>query len=300
MYPNFLIAGGVATGTSFLSATLINHTDIYLPRIQRPEPNFFHYTDKYEMGLNWYLDKWFSEVKSEKAVGERSSLLMTSVIAARRLHMHFPDIKLIFCLRNPIERAWGNYRFSVLEGLEELSFEDALASENKRVALAAGRWKEVQPHAYVTRSCYAEPLSEYLKMFGRKQILFIKSEEMGRDPSATLTRVCRFLGVDEQVSLPLPANYTSPSVRDALEQRHLRDYFGDRYPDLIELIRVNADLSDAMLCEDDREHIERLKRNLTTGKAPMPESCRKHLRGVLADEIRKIGELAQIPVDDWV
>ena len=130
--PSFLIAGGVATGTSFLSALLFKHPEIYLPKIQRPEPNFFHYTHKYKNGINWYLETWFQDIGKQKVLGERSSLLLPSENAPARIHRHFPDIKLIFCLRNPVERAWGNYRFTVLEGLETLSFEEALEKEEER------------------------------------------------------------------------------------------------------------------------------------------------------------------------
>ena len=91
MLPNFLIAGGVSTGTSFLSATLANHPDIYLPRIQRPEPNFFHYSWKYNQGLDWYQMTWFHEVSNQQAVGERSSLLLSSDLAAKRIKQTIPD-----------------------------------------------------------------------------------------------------------------------------------------------------------------------------------------------------------------
>ena len=98
MLPNFIIAGGVATGTSFLSAMLALHPDIYLPRIQRPEPNFFHYSWKFNQGMEWYQKTWFHEVGNQRAVGERSSLLMPSNVAAKRLKQVMPDIKI-----NPTE-----------------------------------------------------------------------------------------------------------------------------------------------------------------------------------------------------
>jgi hypothetical protein len=79
-------------------------------------------------------------VKNQQAIGERSSLLLPSDFAAKRLKASFPNIKLIFCLRNPIERTWGNYRFSVLEGLKDLSFEKALDCEIKRISEASGKW----------------------------------------------------------------------------------------------------------------------------------------------------------------
>ena len=124
--PNFIIIGSCAGGTSFLSSILAQHKEIYLPKIQRPEPNFFHYTHKYKKSISSYLHEWFSNVKNEKAIGERSSLLLTSKLAPQRLYKHFPKIKIIATLRNPVERAWANYRFTCLEGLETNTFLNSL------------------------------------------------------------------------------------------------------------------------------------------------------------------------------
>ena len=186
MLPNFLIAGGVATGTSFLSSTLARHPNIFLPKIHRPEPNFFHYSWKFSQGVEWYQRTLFQEVGKEKAVGERSSLLLTSNVAAGRIKEYLPKIKLIFCLRNPIERAWANYRFTVLEGLEPLPFNEALEQERKRMSTAEGKWIEIQPHAYLTRSHYSTHIQEYIKLFQRENILFIKSEDLGKKSSSKL------------------------------------------------------------------------------------------------------------------
>jgi hypothetical protein len=298
--PNFIIAGGVATGTSFLSAALSHHPEIYLPRVQRPEPNFFHYTDKFEKGLVWYSNTWFSEVGDEIAVGERSSLLLPSLSAPSRVHESLPGVKLIFCLRNPIERAWGNYRFSVLEGLETLPFHEAIEVETQRAAQAEGRWAEVQPHAYLARSRYSNSLLEFLDLFGSSNILLLKSEELGNQPKETLKKVCEFLGVNPEVQIPLPPNYSSPSVLDPLVQARLRSYFGARFPDLIEGIRRNDLSLDEFKSTEDLAMFEELRLNLTNGKQPLEESDRRRLNELLSDEVARVAKIVDFNVDDWV
>jgi len=297
---NFIIAGGVATGTSFLSATLAQHPEVYLPKIQRPEPNFFHYSWKYNQGLDWYQHTWFHEVTNERAIGERSSLLLPSAVAPKRLKKHVPNIKLIFCLRNPIERAWGNYRFTVLEGLEPLTFDAALDCENERIALAEGKWAEVQPHAYLSRSLYSSSLREYFDLFSKDQILLLKSEDLGRYPHENIKRVCEFLGVNSSVKLPLPPNYSSPSVEDHRVQTQLRSYFGDRFPEIIESIRRENDLSELIQSAEDAQKIACLKANMFLGKAPLRDSTRLKLRQLLEPEILEMKGLVDFPIDDWV
>lgn len=300
MLPNFIIAGGVASGTSFLSATLALHPDIYLPRIQRPEPNFFHYSWKFNRGMEWYQRTWFHEVGNQRAVGERSSLLLSSDVAAKRIKQTVPDIKLIFCLRNPLERAWGNYRFTVLEGLESLSFDEAILCETERIRQAEGKWAEVQPHAYLTRSRYSAHLEEFFTLFGKDRILLLKSEDLGLYPQEHLKRVCEFLGVDSTLSLPLPPNYSSPSVIDRVLQMELRNYFGDRFPELVECIRKQEDVSGLTLSVEDAKNIDRLRTNLRGGKDPLPEESRHHLRQLVASEIDRVKTLVDFSVDDWV
>jgi hypothetical protein len=299
-YPNFIIAGGVATGTSFLSAALTHHPQIYLPKIQRPEPNFFHYTDKYEKGMAWYSTTWFSEVRDEIAVGERSSLLLPSIKAPSRVKESLPSVKLIFCLRNPIERAWGNYRFSVLEGLETLPFNEAIEVEATRTSQAAGRWAEVQPHAYLARSKYSDSLLEYIELFGLSNILLLKSEELGKEPKATLSRVCEFLGVASDVELPLPPNYSSPSVLNPSVQAKLRSYFGDRFPDLIEGIRKNDLNLDSFDSTEDLAMLKELRLNLSDGKQPLEPLDRNRLNELLSNEIAKLAKIVDFELDDWV
>ena len=298
--PNFIIAGGVASGTSFLSTTLLHHPDIYLPKIQRPEPNFFHYSWKYGQGKEWWLKTWFSDVKTQIAVGERSSLLLSSDVAAKRILQTVPDVKLIFCLRNPIERAWGNYRFTVLEGLEPLSFEEAIRCESLRSKAAQGIWAEVQPHAYVTRSIYSTRLQEYIDLFGRDKILFLKSEDLSRHPEVNVARVCDFLGVDSSIKLPFPPNYTSPSVKNRAIQIELREYFGDRFSDLVENIRKDEHSLSLALTEQDQENVAKLRSNLSLGKDLLPEDTRQHLRGLFAEEIGHTKNIVEFSVEDWI
>ena len=300
MLPNFLIAGGVATGTSFLSSALASHPNIFLPKIHRPEPNFFHYSWKFSQGLEWYQRTLFQEVGEEKAVGERSSLLLTSNAAAGRIKEYLPEIKLIFCLRNPIERAWANYRFTVLEGLEPLPFNEALEQESERMSTAEGKWIEIQPHAYLTRSCYSTHIREYVKLFQRENILFIKSEDLGKNPHQNLERVCEFLGVNPKIKMTFPPDFSAPSVLHRNIQVEIRNYFGERFPQIVECIRKEGDFSTFVSTDDDSSCLARLKANLSSGKNPMSEAIRLNLRSMLANEIREISTLVDFCVDDWV
>ena len=132
--PNFIIGGTSAGGTSFLTAAIIQHPDIYISKRMRPEPHYFYKSWEYQKGFQYYLDTWFSEYLGQKAIGERSSsYIFGGEEVAEKIYKDLPDIKLIFIFRNPVERTWANYRVTVIQGLEELSFEDALKNEKQRI-----------------------------------------------------------------------------------------------------------------------------------------------------------------------
>ena len=300
MLPNFIIGGGVATGTSFLSAVLASHPDIFLPKIQRPEPNFFHYSWRFNQGLESYQNKYFKEVSSQKAIGERSSLLLTSIAAPKRIKDSISNIKLIFCLRNPIERAWANYRFSVLEGLEELDFPDAIELEDFRRINAKGKWAEVLPNAYLKRSHYAKNLQEYFDLFDESKILLLKSEDLSSFTNDNLKKVYQFLDVDDSLTLPLPPNYSSPSVVDRNIQIELRSYFADRFSSIVECIRKAEDVSTFISSSKDKQKINILRSNLRSSKEPLPVSYRSRLHDLLAKEILDVGKLVPFNIDDWI
>ncbi|MBL7912849.1 MAG: sulfotransferase [Bacteroidia bacterium] len=299
MKPNFIIGGTSAGGTSFLTAGIINHPEIYLPKEMRPEPHYFYKSWEYEKPFSYYEDKYFKDVKGQKAIGERSSSYMFGENVAERMYKHLPDIKLIFMLRNPIERAFANYRYTVLEGLEELSFEEVLEREPERIKAQQGIWAEIQPHNYTGRGFYYEQLNKFMQYYPKEKMLILKSDAFGKNPVEDFKRVFRFLGVDENYKVEVPPSFTSLSVKDNALQVKLRAYFQDRFDLFIETIRMKEDASIHIQNEQDKKHYELMKSNLLDRKEAMPESCRTYLQGVFKNDIEKLKSIVDFPVDDW-
>lgn len=299
--PNFLIGGSLAGGTSFLSNALLHHPDVFLPRITRPEPGFFSKSWEYEKSLDYYLRKWFADYSGQAACGERSSLyLHGGETVARRIKASLPGVKLIFTLRNPIERAYGNYRFTVLEGLENLDFEEALEREDERLAALTGTWKEIQPCNYAARGKYADQLEAYCRYFDPSSILLIKSEEMGKDPRGAFRKVLAFLGIHRGAEqLPLPEDYTSRSVKDPAKQKAFREYFGDRYLLIVEALRRNEDLAQFARNESDRAQLRGVADNVAGTKLPMSPKARGYLRAYYSGQLEKLASMVDFPIADW-
>lgn len=300
MLPNFIIGGTAAGGTSFLGSAIIQHPDIYLPYPMEPECHFFLKSWEYGQGIEYYQRKWFSNVKGERAVGERSSsYLFGGVSVAKRVRAALPDVKLVFTLRNPIARAWGNYRFTVLQGLEELTFVEALEREPERIAAQSGRWAEVQPHNYTGRGMYGRLLEEYLSEFPREQVHLIKSEDMGRDPCKTFAALFRFLQVADDFYPQMPADYVALSVKDPAVQVKARAIFGQKITPILESIRREEDPSCFASTPEERAMMKTLIANVENVKHPIPEPAMALLRAKFSDDLKLLETIVPFSIADW-
>ncbi len=301
-HPNFIIGGTAAGGTSFLSSILVQHPNIYLPKEMRPEPHFFYKSWEFERGVDYYLQRWFSDIPASAiAIGERSSsYLFGGRDVAEKIFNEYPRMKFIFTLRNPIERTWANYRYTVLQGLEDLSFEDALKNEKSRILQQTGIWSEVQPHNYTGRGFYASQLYQFLNFFPAESILTIKSELLSTQTDLELSKITEFLGLNavdfDYVRAP---DHTSVNVLDPKLQKDLRSYFGDRFDKVIEATRRNEGIEKFITSSLDSVKIKLLKDNMVGVKEAMPKAARDYLRQLFAEDIKALSNLVDFDLSDW-
>jgi hypothetical protein len=300
--PNFVVGGTAAGGTSFLSAVLVQHPQIYLPKEMRPEPHFFYKSWEYEKGLSYYLEKWFPDVPDRcLAIGERSSsYLFGGQAVAEKVAAAYPHMKFIFTLRNPIERTWANYRYTVLQGLENLSFEEALAQERQRVQNQTGIWAEIQPHNYTGRGFYGSQLMQFLDYFPNEQILTIKSESLSANTDIELQKIYRFLGLSQIDFEPTrPPDHTSVNVINPSLQKELRGYFGDRFDKVIEAARKEEGIEGFGGNVSDQLAIRKLSENMKGRKEDMPQAARTYLRELFAEDMKLLGQMVDFDISSW-
>jgi len=199
--PAFIIGGAPRSGTTWLARALDRHPDIWLARPLRPEPKFFLVDDLYAGGLPSYSARWFDPAPPVPVLGEKSTNYLESPAAARRIGADLPHVKMIFALRDPADRAVSNYRFSVMNGLEDVDLATALALEEQRDATVAPERKYARPHAYFSRGCYARLLRPYFEHLPAEQLLCVRFEDMIGDASETIAGIHSFLGVKPRPDL---------------------------------------------------------------------------------------------------
>src|SRR5262245_38164489 len=159
--PDFVIGGAPRSGTTWLYEALDRHPGIHMAKPVKPEPKFFLRDDLYVNGIEYYARTWFGDVPPGRVAGEKSTDYLESAPAAERIARDMPGVRLIFLLREPVDRAYSNYLWTRMNGLETETFERALALEEERERSLPPRLKFTRPYSYYSRGLYADLLAPY-------------------------------------------------------------------------------------------------------------------------------------------
>jgi len=188
--PNFLIGGAQKCGTTSLSEYVKQHPNICMSK--KKEIQFFCWDVLYEKGIQWYLDH-FDHCKNYNVVGEASPDYIYFPKIPKRIFEFIPNVKIIFVLRNPVDRAYSHYWHQVRQGWESLSFEKAIKKEKNRISKSfIHRYR----YSYLDRGKYDIQLKKYLDFFSPEQILVIRTNELWKKRLETISKVFKFLEVD--------------------------------------------------------------------------------------------------------
>jgi hypothetical protein len=192
--PDFLIAGAPRSGTTWLYHLLDRHPEVYMARPVVPEPKFFLVDELYQRGLDDYSATWFADVPPGRKAGEKSTNYLECPVAAERIHHDLPDVRVVFILRNPVDRAYSNYLWTRKNRLETEDFGTALRLEESREASLSPALRYARPYAYFSRGLYADLLRPYLERFADR-VLCLRFEDVSQAPGEVAERLHRFLGV---------------------------------------------------------------------------------------------------------
>jgi len=192
---NFLCVGAQKSGTTTLFEILKQHPDIYLPEVK--ETHFFDDDALYNKGIDFLIKNFYSSYQGEKAVGDITPAYMYFEYVPERIYKTLgKDIKLIFILRNPADRAFSHYLMTYRRGLEYLNFWDAIKEEPKR--LKKGYFHRIH-YSYIDRGYYAKQIKRFLKFFPRENMkifIFEKDFLPLEARKKTISEILEFLEVE--------------------------------------------------------------------------------------------------------
>ena len=184
--PTFAYIGTSKAGSTWLFNALAGHPDVYLAS----NKGLYYFDSHFDEGPQWYLDH-FRAAGDQAASGEISHSYLSSPEAAARIAEFNPGMRLLACLREPVDRAFSDYLDLVKNAQFDGPFDTAL--EKFPRLLDRGR--------------YATHLQRYLDRFPRSQLHVSLFDDLRADPQAYADEVFAFLGV-ARLELP-PADLKS-------------------------------------------------------------------------------------------
>ncbi len=186
------IIGAQRSGSTWLHQMLDSHPEIEMAKPVAPEPKFFlRSVDGPEAREN-YLQQYFSNARTWKVLGEKSTSYIEHPEVISRMLSLFPQAKAIAILRHPVSRAISNYRFSVQRGLETRSLREVFVDELPAPPHPQGT--SVDPFNYVGRSHYMQHLQPWMDALG-SQLRIEIMEEIQETPER-LQDLYAWLGVE--------------------------------------------------------------------------------------------------------
>ena len=213
MLPNFIHAGVPKAASATLELIFKNHPEIYTSR--EKELNFFNNTAEYAKGIDWYENRFFEDTGNFPIVSDRSVGYSTGLardVPKRILETLGDNVKFLFVLRHPVDRAYSQYCMARYKGqVDRLPFDEsinrALSIRNEITNIDIDR---VQTGTYysnrrdldIFRYClylhtgfYSRTLTNFSEYFDSGNILVLFVDDLARDQQAAANRVFDFLGV---------------------------------------------------------------------------------------------------------
>jgi hypothetical protein len=271
MLPNLLVIGATKAGTTSLWHYLNTHPEIFMS--PGKELHFFDHDECWSLGPAWYAEQ-FAGAEGHPVVGEATpgyTRFPHRAYSAERAAATVPDARLIYLVREPIERMRSHYRHELRHGREQRDFAEAVLAnplylEASRYALQLGRWAAHYP---------------------RESFLVVESDRMRNDQAPTLELIYRFVDVDPTVRLaPVALNESARALRSSPRSQRLNKRRSVRCLVGVTPARVRRTVKARIRA---REHAQALAASVT------PE-----LRSRLEEELRPdVAELASswMPAD---
>lgn len=179
-FPDFLVIGAQKAGTTWLYANLKKHNELFLS-----EKKEIHYFDwNFHRSLRWYLNHFNGA--GQKIKGEITPAYSTlDTLRIKHIHKCNPELKIIFIVRNPIERSWShalnNYCVGMNIPYEKLTNDDF-------------KW-HFNSYASLIRSDYAMTVKNWQEVFSKTQFHLCYYEDIKAQPEKLLNECFSFLNV---------------------------------------------------------------------------------------------------------
>jgi len=196
--PNLLIIGAMKSGTTSLHNYLSKHPDIFMS--EQKEIHYFSDVNYNSKSLDWYKKQFVTDkkIRGTSPQGYTKCHHNDAKNVLPRLAKTIPDVKMIYIVRDPIER----YKSHILEAYHCDPPKDVKYSK--------------KGDSFLKTSMYYMQISAFLKYFKKEQIYVLALEDLQENRLFEMNKIFTFLNVDK-----LNDNSTFNFVSNAAEDKSI-------------------------------------------------------------------------------
>lgn len=230
---DFIIMGTQKGGTTSAMINLSKHNEISL---YKEEIHFFDLF--WSRGLNWYKTHFNYD---KKMVGEKTPDLMYLDWTFPLIQSLNPYVKMIFFLRNPIDRAYSSWNMVKKNYKEKKTFEECIEEELK-YRMNENKNLQTSTYHFLQRGLYYEQITKLLKYFPIQNMLFLISENVKKEPLLYYNKIFEFLNVSENNTFEYTEEFTS-SYDDKIDKKYynkLKKFFEKDVKNLEKLLKIKT------------------------------------------------------------
>lgn len=193
---DFIIGGAQKSSTSYLASILTSSTKIFIPD---GEIAYFQDPD-FKTQTEDDFNKHFQEAPETCLLGIKRPGYLSSDESPIYINEYRKDIKLIFVLRDPVERSISSlfhnmkYGFLPIERTEQL-FKKIIKNELPEYP----RNQEVIEYSY-----YGKYLDKWFTIFEPGQIFLVTQEELISSTEQVIQDISKFLGINDSIKYKEP------------------------------------------------------------------------------------------------
>lgn len=268
--PDFILAGTTKAASTWIYECFEDH-----PEIATHANDTLQYFDIHKhRGLDWYRSQF--DPSPDQVIGEASPTYMYSVGTVERMAKTVPDVDLLFCLRNPVDRAFSQWWHGYSEGLWSYEFDAAL--------------EDFPPYQmWIEPGFYNRYLDAFEEYFDRNQIHVWLFDDLVDDNGSFIAEVFDTVGVDSSY-VPTPVGDTSNKARTAAP---------DVYQTAVKWIRSNSPDEINHMLRPMWEQFRWLIEDRSPYEEGMDSATRAELEQIYVDDIRALSSRLDRDLDHW-
>ncbi len=181
LLPTFFVIGASKSGTTSLHHYLRAHPEIEMTSTK--EPHVLCGPPDWRQRLFLYDRLFDRDAPARGEVSPGYAALPRDPDVPRRIHEIVPGARLVYLVRDPVERAIAHYSQEVTVRVETRGVDEALLPNDPNCV-------------YVGASKYAAQVEAYLRVFDQQQLLVVDSTDLRHRRRQTLGRIFAHVGAD--------------------------------------------------------------------------------------------------------